>query len=86
MHISSVLQISRTVVVYWRKGQTLENKLGEIQKRETWLLLKDDNNNEYFRDVRLLGPSEKIQSDLYELQQKIEENQATSARLNLNIK
>ena len=81
-------QVSRPVVVYWYQGQKLENKLKEIQKRETWLLLKDDSNNEYFRATGYLeNPSEKkIQSDLYELQMEIEGNPETSVYLNLNIK
>ena len=81
-------QVSRPVVVYWYQGQKLENKLKEIQKRETWLLLKDDSNNEYFRDYRSLGlpRDKKVQSDLYELQLKIEQNPTTEVWLELNIK
>ena len=79
-------QVSRTVVVYWKTGQTLESKLKEIQKKETWLSLKDDSNNEYFRALRYIDSQGNSRRSLYDLQREIEQNPATEAYLNLNIK
>lgn len=81
--------VVKNVTVRWGEGGSLDNALGKKQDRGTWMQLKDDKNVVYYKRNKREGddygtPDGKV-SDIYKLQQEIENDPNCQTELILSI-